>query len=123
MKICKQHWQLMRDAIEARGMSSLVAKDGETAMENEVKALEGDAPDFDPLMSMHWHYSNEALRYGGLYLMFVSEEENPDNEGHYCPVCEFEKHSEGFVAVESIGRIADQMREYAIEQKLIPGVQ
>ena len=43
MKICKDHWQSMRDAIEARGMFGLVQKSGEAALENEMKALEGPA--------------------------------------------------------------------------------
>src|SRR5206468_3503602 len=111
MQICQDHWKLMRDAIEARGMSGLIAKDGQTAIKNEVAQLEaakaGDpephkASPFDPLMSMHWHFTNEALRCGGLYLLTPS----PDG-GEFCPLCEFVKHQEGFNAAEQIGSIAD----------------
>lgn len=128
MKICADHWQLMRDAVDARGMSGLIAKDGETALENEVAQLEaakaGDpepykAAPFDPLMSLHWHFTNDALRCGGLYLMG----ENPDAEDkHFCPICEFEKHAEGFVAKEAIGSIADQMAAHCRAEGLIPKV-
>ncbi len=128
MKICADHWQLMRDAVDARGMSGLIAKDGETALENELAQLEaakaGDpephkAAPFDPLMSLHWHFTNEALRCGGLYLMTP----NPDREdGQFCPVCEFVKNSEGFVAVEEIGSIADQMAAHCRAEGLIPKV-
>lgn len=129
MKICKDHWQLMRDAIDDRGMSGLVAKDGETALENELAQLEaaksGDpephkAAPLDPLMSMHWHFTNDALRCGGLYLMGARED--GQNDGHYCPICEFEKHAEGFVAKEAIGSVADQMAEYCRAEGLIPKV-
>lgn len=120
MKICQDHWQLMRDAIEERDMTVLVAKSGEAAFENEVRQLEeasitGTVSEqtiletFDPLMSMNWHWMNNALRCGGLYLM----------TGDHCPVCEFVKNQEGFDAKTEINAVADQMRFYCIEQKLI----
>lgn len=131
MKMCKYHWNVMREAVEERGMMGLVNKSGEAAMEGELKQLDeakatGEVSEqtlrdtFDPLMSMHWHWSNSALRNGGLYIMAVDEAVNPDNEGHYCPVCEFVKHIDDFDAKEQIGIVADQMRAYCVEQKLIP---
>lgn len=125
MQICKDHWQLMRDAVEERGLSGLIAKSSEAAMDNEVRQLEeaqatGKVSEktvketFDPLMSMHWHFTNDALRCGGLYLMGERE-----GGGEYCPVCEFEKNAEGFVAKERIGSVADQMRDYCITEGLI----
>jgi hypothetical protein len=126
MRTCKDHWQLMRDAVDARGMSSLVAKDGQTAMANELAQLEaaqaGDpephkAAPLDPLMSLHWHFANEALRCGGLYLM--GQNDDGKNDGHFCPVCEFEKHAEGFVAKEAIGSVADQIADHCRAEGLI----
>jgi hypothetical protein len=131
MKICKDHWQVMREAVESRDMFGLVAKSGEAAMADQLRQLEeaqvtGSVSDqttketFDPLMSMNWHWMNEALRCGGLYLMG----ENADAaDKEYCPVCEFVKHQKGFVAKEAIETVADSMRKYCIEQKLITGVQ
>nr|WP_295465163.1 hypothetical protein [Mesorhizobium sp.] len=103
-------------------MSGLVARDGEQAHENIVEELQGGSPPFDPLMSMNWHWTNEALRCGGLYLMAVDAEANPANDGHYCPICEFVKHLEGFDAPASIGTIADQMAAHARSEGLIPSV-
>ncbi len=120
MKICKDHWEMMRNAIEDRGMSGLVARDSETAFDNIKEELSGGRPDFDPLMSMHWHWTNEAIRCGGLYLM--GEDETGANDGQFCPVCEFEKNAEGFDAKISIGIVADQMAEYARSEGLIPKV-
>lgn len=125
MKICNDHWTGMREAIEHRGLGGLVSKSGEAAMDAEVRKIEeanrsGKVSDqtlketFDPLMSMHWHYTNNALQCGGLYLLSQKED-----GGDYCPVCEFEKHQSGFVAAESFARVAEQMREYCIEQGLI----
>jgi hypothetical protein len=128
MKMCAPHWQTMRDAIEEKGLSGLVAKSGEAAMDAQVRQIEehqrtGSVSEqttketFDPLMSMHWHFSNNALRCGGLYIM--GQREDGENDGHYCPLCEFEKNAEGFVAREEIGKVADQMRDYCINEGVI----
>lgn len=132
MKICKDHWQMMRDAVEERGLSNLVAKSGEAAIDNEVRQLEehqqtGEVSEetlketFDPLISMNWHWCNNALRNGGLYIM--GQNEDGVNDGHYCPICEYVKHVEGFEAKSEIESVADQMRAYCVEQKLVPAVQ
>lgn len=121
MRICQPHWQLMRDAVEVHGMSGLVARDGESAVENAVADLQQE-PDpehkrFDPLMSIHYHFTNNAIRCGGLYLM--GQREDGENDGHYCPVCEFEKHMPGFVAKPEIDKVAEQMAGWCREQGLI----
>lgn len=127
MKICKDHWQVMRDAVEERGMFGLIAKSGEAAVDDAVRQLEeakatGSVSEqttrdtFDPLMSMHWHWMNGAMKNGGLYLLG----NNPDDpEGNYCPVCEFAKHVKDFDAKKEIDAVADQMRDYCVEQNLI----
>lgn len=132
MKICKDHWQMMQTAVDERGMSCLIAKDGEAMMANTVRQLEeaqsngGVVSDettketFDPLMSMHWHWCNGAIANGGLYLLG----RNPDAEdGEFCPVCEFAKHAKDFDVKREIDAVGDQMRAYCVEQKLIPGAQ
>lgn len=129
MKICTDHWQTMKETIEAKGLGSLISKSGEAVIDAEVRQLEeakntGSVSEqttketFDPLMSMHWHFTNYALECGGLYLM--CQNEDGKNEGQYCPVCEFEKHSEGFIAKDQITSVADQMRDYCIKEGLIP---
>lgn len=120
MKMCKLHWETCRDAIRERGMYDLVLKSGEAALENIEKELKGDTAHFDPLMAMNNHWWGAALQAGGLYLM--GEAPDGSNEGHYCPLCEFEKHSEGFVAEEAVGAIADQMADHARKEGLIPAV-
>lgn len=120
MRFCKDHWQTCREAVSERGMDSLVSRDGQEAIDRTVGDLEGEDPKktFDPLMSLNWHFTNEALRCGGLYVM--GQNETGENESHYCPMCEFVKHSEGFDAKASIGTIADQMRDWAQSEGLIP---
>lgn len=123
MKMCQPHWDVCREAIRERGLEPLVAKSGAAAMANIKQELEGATAPFDPLMSMNNHWWGNALQNGGLYLMGVDVEANPHNEGHYCPLCEFEKHREGFVAKDEVGAVADQMADYARANGLIAKVQ
>lgn len=103
-------------------MSCLVSRDGKDATEKMVSELQGgDAKTtFDPLLSLNSHFSAEALRCGGLYIM--GQNDTGENDGHICPVCEFVKHAKGFDAKEAIGNIADQMAEWARSEGMIPAL-
>lgn len=123
MRICKDHWALCRQAIEDRGLSSLVARDGKEACDNAVADLEGE-PDpknerFDPLMSMNWHWYAVALQAGGLAMM---GEGPAENDGHLCPLCELDVHYADFNPAERVNDVADQMAAWARGEGLIPGV-
>lgn len=120
MKFCQPHWELARKIIDDRGMTPLIAKSGEAAMESLVADLQKQASnkDFDPLMSMHWHWTNSALRAGGLWTL--EQDPSGKNDGHYCPICLFCDKEGKFVAEEAIGDVADQMRTWCVEQGLIP---
>lgn len=118
MRICKEHWQMMRDSIDEHGMTSLVAKSGEEAMENTLAEFQGQEAPFDPLMSMHWHWTNSALHNGGLYLLGLDE-----NGKEYCPVCEFMTHLDSFVnPKKEIDDVSKEMVKYCREKGLIPRV-
>lgn len=117
---------MMRAAIEERGLGGLVAKSGETAAENLAADLSGE-PDpgharFDPLMELNNHFVSQAFAAGGLYLMNVDRDANPDNDGHYCPVCEFEKHGAP-PGAQMIAESLDEMRAFAVDEGLVPGSQ
>ena len=81
MKACSKHWQMLRAAIEERGLSHLVAKDGHAAMEPMVLQLEGREREamFDPLMSAYWMIVSAATARVGLSLYAGGDEQ--------CPVC------------------------------------
>jgi hypothetical protein len=107
MKFCQEHWDKMRDAIEARGMTALVASDGRSAIENTIDELQrGQTIDnFDPLMAMHWSIAGNLLERLGpaaLYVMSggpedlidISKLDSPELKAKYlgrtwprCPVC------------------------------------
>lgn len=119
MRICEDHWTLCREAVDQRGMSSLVAREGATGFENIVGGSEGETVKkaFHPLMSLNWHFTNNALRYRGLSLMCQDEAGSP-----CCPICEFEKHAPGFVAKEEIGAVTDQMSAWVRSEGLLATV-
>lgn len=120
MRICKKHWALCRAAISDHGLDHLIAKDGKAAADSFVAEVKGEETPFDPLMAMNNHWFSCAIDAGGIYLMFINEQENPDNEGHYCPICEYEKHSEGFDAPAAIDSIAEQLLAYCRKNNIIP---
>lgn len=84
MKMCQQHWVALRAAIDARGLSHLIAKNGEAAVEKTLGELQGQAESetYDPLLSAYFAIMGNALEMGGMYLL----------TGDFCPICESEAH-------------------------------
>jgi hypothetical protein len=87
MQMCRPHWQDLKAAIEVRGLSHLIAKDGKAAAEQMMRQASGDASprDFDPLMTAHTAIASAFIRDVGLTAF----------EGEKCPLCEVEKSREG----------------------------
>jgi hypothetical protein len=84
MQICQTHWEELKAAIDARGLSQFIAKDGKEAIEHTVRELNGEdtVVDFEPLMGSNWWLSNAAMHYFGLAVM------EPNEDGsNKCPVC------------------------------------
>jgi hypothetical protein len=111
MQMCTEHWNMCRKAVADRGMDGLVAGSGEEAADNVVEAR------FDPLMSLNWHFTADAMRCGGLYLM--ADDPSGANGGHYCPICEFVKNAKDYDPEWHIGNIADQLRAHARAEGLL----
>lgn len=102
MNSCQRHWDKLREAIAARGLDSLVAPDGQTAvaqLRDEIEREQTPA-NFDPLMAAHWAIQNNGTqmirKVGGnpLYLLTSGPEEPlvlpgelPDPEGRTWPRC------------------------------------
>lgn len=110
MKFCERHWTMMRAAVEARGMTPLVAENGASAAQNLMDELKhgSNIDNFDPLMAMHWLTASKLLDELGQsagYLMFggpddpedpidISQLSNPALREKYrgktwprCPIC------------------------------------
>lgn len=126
MKCCQRHWDMLRSAVESRGLMHLTAKDSKTALENVVTELQGGDVPYDPLMSCWWMITNKALQLGGLYLM----------SGDLCPICEAVHHladlpieeggppaGEAWVENEWVNGPADAALQHCREQGLTITVQ
>ncbi len=118
MQFCQAHWDALRQAIDARGLSRLIAKDSHAAAQEAKEQLEGttdptQAP--DPLMAAHWMIVNQALRIGGLGLMSDEFCAVCNTEEGHCPLCEVEYSAGSGSAKKWIDgcteEVADQYRE------------
>jgi hypothetical protein len=118
MKFCQPHWDLARELVEKHGLMPLVAKDGQEAIDRTVAELKGAplAETFDPLMQIHWHFTNNALRLGGLEMLTPKADGTPR-----CPVCEHAANITQFDARVDIEQyVVMPMVEYARSQGLLP---
>ncbi len=85
MNICQNHWDKLRAAIDARGLSALIASSGEQAASNTARELQdGQSIDsYDPLMAAHWAIASNAAdtiqRFGGnpLITLFSGGDDQP----------------------------------------------
>ncbi len=82
MKMCKPHWEALREAIKARGLYDLVAKSPEEAVQNTVRQIRGEDAKFDPLMEAMNMICGNAMQAGGLAILGMKE----DGTEH-CPIC------------------------------------
>jgi hypothetical protein len=105
VNFCQEHWDMLRAAIEERGLMDLVATDGGTAiaqLKHQLEAGEAQPTNYDPLMSAMFAISGNAAdlvqKMGGnaLYIMVRGAEEEalvegvPGYEGRtwpFCPLC------------------------------------
>ena len=123
MKICKNHWEQLKDAIKVRGLWDLVAPNGQAAIYRMQQELAGTATDsnYDPLMTANYMISGQALNFGGIYLL----------TGDYCPLCEAEHHTQipddfpeeikkQGVAMYWINGCTDSILDYCREHGLAP---
>ncbi|MCB1463250.1 MAG: hypothetical protein KDJ90_12685 [Nitratireductor sp.] len=114
MQICQDHWTALRQAIDEKGLSHLVAKSGEEAVHALRQQLAGDqAPaHFDPLMNANW----------AIFAAFM-EDAGPEALGFDgCPLCVVEQHQEGLAAEWIDGASGDQL-DAARQMQLVPEVQ
>jgi hypothetical protein len=83
LKICEEHWNKLRAAIELRGLSRFVAGGAQKAV-NLLASSASFGDTFDPLMAANFAIWNNALEAFGLNMMV---EDAP------CPLCLMDKHA------------------------------
>ena len=84
MKLCSDHWTKLRAAIDARGLGSLVAEDGDTARRALVLEMTaGPSIDsFEPLIGAAIAIYHNAVQALGPVVMV----DEPDGSER-CPLC------------------------------------
>lgn len=102
MKFCDAHWSSLREAIETRGLTALIAESGEEAATKTMRQLEGEdsIDSYEPLLAACAAISGNTMDYitraGGnpLYLLANRPEDPVEGyvgfEGHTwprCPLC------------------------------------
>lgn len=117
MRFCQSHWDALRAAIDARGLSHLVARSGKEACERLVAESKGEATDatWDPLMAAHNMIVSRVLELGGPYIF----------TGDYCPVCEAIRGHAKHMTREQVEKHytdgpADAVLQLAREKGLVP---
>lgn len=121
MKICAAHWQQLRDALDARGLTHLISKDGEALTEivmDELNGVPKQERGYDPLYDANMMIWSRALQMGGLYLMTQKADGS-----EYCPLCEVEVHLGEGMATEWINGCTEAIRKHCQEQGLVPPTQ
>lgn len=114
---CDAHWQMLREAVFARGMGHLVPADGAAAaamLVDEIKhGTARDSEGFDPLMRAYWAISGRVLEAGG--------------DLFHCPLCQVQAHVEmcheptcqNKGAQDMVDSCTDSLREYVRSKGLL----
>jgi hypothetical protein len=117
MQFCKQHWKSLQDTVKAKGMFHLV-KDHKTVQKRMKDEIADKATDdtYCPLFDCHFMITEKALALGGPYLM-----QSPPEGGHYCPLCELDKHKDLVKSnsAEWIDGVTEAVLDYCKEKNLL----
>jgi hypothetical protein len=91
MNMCQEHWGVLRTAIADRGLSALVAEDGEKAAANVARELtDGPSLDsYDPLMAAFYAIGGNGMDFiaknGGNPLALMHDD--PTMPFPRCTIC------------------------------------
>jgi hypothetical protein len=131
VKFCQPHWEAMRAAVDARGMSHLVARDGHEAIENEVLRLRGDTSPqtWDPLMAAHWAIAERVINRIG-HSQGPAAALSALGGEDFCPLCEVQKSFDSWDPAKRppeahdaqgwVDDCMDAMRKHAVAKGLVP---
>lgn len=121
MKFCSGHWAKLRAKIDELGLSGLVAKSDEEAVNRQFDQLERGQRDaeavtktnFDPLMGAHWAIVSNAMNLVGLNLVAPNEDGS-----ERCPLCYIQKEHDAHCAVPDCKQNYDVWIERAADDML-----
>ena len=116
MRMCMDHWNALRKAIDDRGLYGLVAKSGEAAIASIVRHVEKTADqkaDFDPLMNANF----------AIYAAFLEDAGPAGLCFDGCPLCEVAKSPKEKLDEEWINGVSDDQLATARALGLVAAVQ
>jgi hypothetical protein len=111
MKICRDHWHELRNAIRQRGLWGYVSPNGylpNHITERELTARPTQAP-LDPLMATSLMISEQAVLALGPQLLH-----RPD-----CPLCEVEQNLGKGLSLEWIDADADMILQVCRQRNMV----
>lgn len=121
MKICQEHWDKLRDAVDEAGMGHLRIKDDKEAFDHVVNQAAGKEVKFDPLMMAHNVVSGHALKVFGLAI--AHKHDRGTNDGHWCPLCVAKTEGDAWqnpnLDKEWIDGTVNGVKEYADKRGLL----
>jgi len=111
MKICSDHWAELRTAIDERGLSGFIAKDGEEAVKRLTSSLaDSNALDaFDPLIMANIAIWGNALTAFG---PDITKEDAP------CPLCCMDDHAKNCTDVGCNNETGADWIKFAADEQL-----
>jgi hypothetical protein len=111
MKLCQECWNKLKQAVDERGLSNLIAKNGEVAASQIAEQLTtGSTPtNYDPLMAANMAIWSESLRAFGLSMM---AEDAP------CPLCEKTRIESICIDLNCSKQTGDDWIQFAAEDQL-----
>lgn len=107
MNWCQPHWNKLRAAIDARGLSKFVP-DAEGAKRNIEAEIAGEEPDFDPLLGSWAAINGYMAKSPGLRGRILM-----------CPCCILEQDGQPELVDNWINGCTDSALEYAVSKGLV----
>jgi hypothetical protein len=107
MKMCLDHWNKLRAAIDAHGLTPLVSQGGKSAVMKMVDALKHgpNIHNFDPLMSAHNQIVAHAVEVGGIEMLQI--------EG--CPICFLQTEHDKYCETPNCEQDFEKWIDYAAD--------
>jgi hypothetical protein len=112
LSLCENHWQRLKQAIDDRGLSHLVAKNGQEAARRTAASTVENVPsvaNFDPLMSSYLMIIHHSIEASGLEVLQVPEDESR------CAICFLKEEHKKTCQNPNCGQDFDKWIDYAAD--------
>jgi hypothetical protein len=111
MKICDNHWKMLRECIDSRGLGHLVSKDTPQLLAKLQNDDGHTASNYDPLWRAMGMIYARAIDIGGIDLLY-----NNQDGSEKCPVCEAIIHTKFKDIKQTMPATKEDVEKYWIEE-------